>query len=236
MPASLPYVTTGKCRTCLEIMTAAMLSNRSLGAQVITFAVINSRTALRNRSEPNSFRPRTTSCSEMMPSTSLPLSLTTKASAFWNSRHRRAPRSWHQARCAQHLYPWRQGCVEPSCGTSCSQAKRVRDKDPPTFEGRGHKFGAPLPVPAELPRQSRCLLQRTKSKLDYVDLGRQVAGDLQPNGPLRKFRLVPYFHDLRLSNFFEKYCDYSDVMSKRFFTSAGRLSPRPAQQEFRAIW
>ena len=39
-------------------------------------------TGLRNRSEPNSFRPRTTSCSEIMPSTLLPSLLTTKASAF----------------------------------------------------------------------------------------------------------------------------------------------------------
>jgi hypothetical protein len=102
-------------------------------------------------------------------------------------------------------------------GTSCSQAKRVRDKYCATFEGRGHKFGAPLLVPAELPRQSRCLLQRTESKLDDVDLGRYVVGDLQPNGLLRKLRLVPYFHDLRLSNSFEKFCGYQIVNVETFF-------------------
>jgi hypothetical protein len=86
MPTSLPTATTGKCRMCLEIITAAMLSKRSPGAQVITFAVIRSRTGLPNRSEPNSLRPRITSCSEMMPSTLSPSLLTTNASAFWSSR------------------------------------------------------------------------------------------------------------------------------------------------------
>jgi hypothetical protein len=43
---------------------------------------------------------------------------------------------------------------------------------------------------------------RWSAKLDGVDLGKHVTGDLKPNGLLCKLWLVQNFHEFHFSNFF----------------------------------